>query len=256
MQKLSYFVGLVVILGMTTDAMAGYAPRLLRDEVREGVDVHVARTTVDTVDDAPVGAIGGEVYESRHSAAADNTVVYIPTSMYIRGGAGMTLGALSDRASWNGDKYDISDTWTVQMGLGWNFSSYVRGEIDFQNTTFQFDQLDDNRAASRQIGATLYFDLLRRWYRTGDVTRRRMLVPFIGMGAGAGTYEFTGDNGADGFFVAPRAVAGLNVMITDLIGIDIAWQYQMRIGNGFGWNVRRGGVDNINNIMLTMRANF
>ena len=31
---------------------------------------------------------------------------------------------------------------------------------------------------------------------------------------------------------------------------------QMMIGDGFGWNVRSGGVDNISNIMASIRMNF
>ncbi len=45
-------------------------------------------------------------------------------------------------------------------------------------------------------------------------------------------------------------------MLTDVIGIDLSWQYQMFIGNGFGWDVRRGGVDNLNNAMVSFRVNF
>ena len=45
-------------------------------------------------------------------------------------------------------------------------------------------------------------------------------------------------------------------MLNDLIGIDIMYQYQMMIGNGFGWNVRAGGVDNISNVMASFRVNF
>ena len=143
-----------------------------------------------------------------------------------------------------------------QIGLGWNLSSYVRTEIDFQAATFEFSDLDDYRATSQQLGGTLYFDFARRWVRTGDITRRRTFVPFMGLGVGTGMYKFQGAGGSDGFFVAPRAILGVNLMLTDVIGIDLSWQYQMFIGNGFGWDVRRGGVDNLNNAMLSFRVNF
>ena len=55
---------------------------------------------------------------------------------------------------------------------------------------------------------------------------------------------------------APRATLGVNIMLNDMIGLDIMYQYQMMIGNGFGWNVRAGGVDNISNIMASFRVNF
>ncbi len=45
-------------------------------------------------------------------------------------------------------------------------------------------------------------------------------------------------------------------MFNDLIGVDIEYQYQMMIGNGFGWDARRGGVDNISNIIASFRVNF
>ncbi len=253
------YLGMLVITPLILNAPAtfgAYNAKQLQSEIVEGVDIRVARTTADTVDDAPAGQLGYEVYETRHGAYDSDVTVYIPTSMYVRGGAGMALGFASDRAGVGDTKYEMSDSWNVQLGLGWNLSSYVRGEFDFQNETFNFRDLDDAQALSRQVGATLYFDLLRRWYRTGDVTQRRRLVPFIGFGTGVGTYEFQGDGGADGFFVAPRGVVGVNVMLNDLIGIDLAWQYQMRIGNGFGWNVRHGGVDNVNNVMVSLRANF
>ena len=103
----------------------------------------------------------------------------------------------------------------------------------------------------------LYFDFARRYVQTGDITRRRHFVPFMGIGAGAGAYKFDGPGGADGFVIAaPRAVVGFNIMLTDLIGVDIMYQYQMMIGNGFGWNVRAGGVDNISNLMASFRVNF
>lgn len=258
MKYLSCFCLIAGVFACISDANASYDARRLRAEIQEGVDVNVARVNVDVIDDVPAGALGGEIYSGRTAARDNDTTVFIPTSMYVRGGAGLTLGFASDRArmGWNDAEYELSDTWNVQLGLGWNLSSYVRGEIDFQTTNFAFSDLDDLSAQSRQIGATLYFDFLRRWVRTGDVTHRRTIVPFMGIGVGAGTYEFQGPDGADGFMVAPRAIAGLNIMLTDIIGVDLAWQYQMRIGNGFGWHVGRDGVDNMNTVMLSIRTNF
>jgi hypothetical protein len=103
----------------------------------------------------------------------------------------------------------------------------------------------------------LYFDFARRYIQSGDITHRRTFVPFMGLGASIGTYEFQGTNGADGMVIAaPRATFGFNVMFNDLIGIDIAYQYQMMIGNGFGWSSSDGGVNSISNLMATIRANF
>ena len=72
-----------------------------------------------------------------------------------------------------------------------------------------------------------------------------------------GRYQFDGPRGADGLVIAaPRAAAGFNVMLTDLIGIDVMYQYQLMIGNGFGWDVRRGGANSVSNIMASFRVNF
>jgi hypothetical protein len=45
-------------------------------------------------------------------------------------------------------------------------------------------------------------------------------------------------------------------MLTDLVGVDVAYQYQMFIGEGFGWDVRQGGVQNISDVMVSLRMNF
>jgi hypothetical protein len=79
----------------------------------------------------------------------------------------------------------------------------------------------------------------------------------MGLGAAIGTYEFQGASGADGMVIAaPRATLGFNVMFNDLIGIDIAYQYQLMIGNGFGWGTSDGDASSISNLMATIRANF
>ena len=48
----------------------------------------------------------------------------------------------------------------------------------------------------------------------------------------------------------------LKYIMSDLIGIDVMYQYNMMIGHGFGWGVRDGGVDNISNVMASFRVNF
>ena len=177
--------------------------------------------------------------------------------MYMRMGGGLFLGFAMDKAEFNGREYESSGSYSTQIGLGWNLSSYVRTEIDFHESVLEFSDLDDHQATYQEIGSMLYFDLARRYVQTGDITRRRTFVPFMGFGVSVGAYEFEGANGADGMFIAaPRAVLGFNVMFNDLIGLDIAYQYQMIIGNGYGWGVRAGGVDNFSSIMASLRVNF
>lgn len=256
MKKISYLGILAVILTCNV-ANAAKSDKQFRAEILDGLDIVAARDNVDVFADAAPGELGLEVYETVGVVDANATKVFIPTTMYVRGGGGLNLGFATDKAKFAGKEYESSGSYTVQMGLGWNLSSYVRTEIDFQTSTFEFSDLPQAQATYRTLGGMLYFDLARRYVHTGDITRRRTFVPFMGFGAGFGQYQFDGPGGADGFVIAaPRAAIGFNVMFNDLIGIDIMYQYQMMIGNGFGWDVRRGGVDNISNIMASFRVNF
>ena len=254
MKKISCFV---VAMLMAVPAWAQYRDRQFRSEVLRGLDIVGAEKNVDVIaDDAP-GALGLDVYQK--VGVVDNTdmALFIPTTMYVRTGAGFNLPFATDYAGFGGKKYESSGSYTTQIGLGWNLSSYVRTEIDAQMSTFTFSDLKNRQANYQTLGAMLYFDFARRYVQTGDVTRMRHFVPFMGVGAGFGHYEFEGTDGSSGFVIAaPHATLGFNIMLTDLIGIDIAYQYQMLIGNGFGWGVRHGGVDNISNIIASFRVNF
>ncbi len=257
MKKISVLA--IVLVGMAGNVAyaAQYDADKFRDEILTGVDMIGARATIDVTPDVAPGELGREVYEIADAVVADDVRMFIPTSMYMRMGGGLNLGFATDRATYAGAEYESSGSYTTQIGLGWNLSSYVRTEIDFQESTFKFSDLDSRQATYQNIGGMLYFDLARRYVQTGDVTRRRTFVPFMGIGAGIGVYDFEGAGGADGFVIAaPRATLGFNIMFTDLIGIDVAYQYQMMIGNGFGWDVRAGGVDNISNVMASIRMNF
>lgn len=253
MQKISY-LGIFAIL-LATPAMA-YDADKFRAEVLEGVDLVGARNTIDNPDPAP-GALGLDVYQTADAGYNSDVQVFVPTSMYMRAGAGLNLPFATDQATFNGEKFSTAGSWTTQIGLGWNLSSYVRTELDFQESTFEFSDISGMDATYQTIGGMLYFDFARRYVQMGDITYRRRFVPFMGLGASAGFYRFSGPGGADGFVIgAPRAALGFNVMLNELIGIDIMYQYQMMIGNGFGWDVRAGGVDNISNIMASFRVNF
>lgn len=257
MKSMSFIGGLCAVLAMPAVASAAYSDRDFRSEVLTGLDIVGARANVDVVADVAPGALGADVYQYVGVVDDADVQLFIPTTMYVRMGGGLNLGFATDQATFNDSKYDASGGYTAQIGLGWNLSSYVRTEIDFQTTTLTFSDLKDFSANYKTAGAMLYFDFARRYVQTGDITRRRTFVPFMGVGAGMGYYGFEGANGADGFVIAaPRAVAGFNLMLNDLIGIDIMYQYQMMIGNGFGWDVRRGGCDNISNIMASLRVNF
>lgn len=254
MKKISYLAFLVCAINCGF-AYGAYSDSSFRQEVRHGLDIVGAERNIDKPDVAP-GELGADVYQYVGVAENDDYKIFIPASMYLRLGGGINLDFATDKATFNDAEYKPSDSWTTQIGLGWNLSSYVRGEVDFQQLTFSFSGLPDAQAQYQTLGGMLYFDLARRYVQQGDITRRRTFVPFIGIGAGFGHYQFEGEHGAGGLvFAAPRAVAGLNVMFTDLIGIDVYYQYQMMIGDGFGWSVH-GGVDNISNFMAALRVNF
>ena len=254
MKKISWFF---VAMLMACPSYAEYSDKLFQSEISRGLDIVGAEYNVDVVaDDAP-GEMGLEVYEKVGVVDNSDITMFIPTTMYVRAGGGFNLGFATDRAGFDGKEYESSGSYTTQIGLGWNLSSYVRTEIDAQMSTFTFSDLKNRQANYQTLGAMLYFDFARRYVQTGDVTRMRHFVPFMGVGAGFGHYEFEGANGSSGFVIAaPRATLGFNIMFTDLIGIDIAYQYQMMIGNGFGWGVRHGGVDNISNVIASFRVNF
>ncbi len=256
MKKISYLGILLAVFGVSC-ANADYDDAKFMREVGRGLDIISAQTTAPVIEEVAPGELGAEVYEFAGAVSDTNIQMFIPTSMYMRIGGGLNLGFATDHAQYNGREYESSGSYTTQIGLGWNLSSYVRTEIDFQNSAFKFSDLDNHRATYQTIGGMLYFDFARRYVQTGDVTHRRTFVPYMGIGAAFGAYEFQGANGAHGAVIAaPRATLGFNVMLTDLFGIDIAYQYQMMIGDGFGWDVRAGGVDNISNIMASIRMNF
>lgn len=254
MKKISLIALCAFVIPMA--AFAEYTDAAFQAEVLEGLDLISVRENIDKPS-AAQGALGLDVYQTSDNVENEDMKIFIPASMYVRAGGGINLGFATDKAELGGREYESSGSWTTQIGLGWNLSSFVRGEIDVQESTFNFSDLDNLQASYQTVGGMLYFDFARRYIQTGDITYRRTFVPFMGLGAGFGYYNFDGAGGASGAVIAaPRAALGFNVMLNDMIGIDIMYQYQMMIGNGFGWNVSAGGVDNISNIMASFRVNF
>lgn len=242
MKKLSI---LAVLMATTGANAATYNAEKFRSEILAGIDVVGSNPHVEVIalDD--------------YSAKYDDYELYVPTNMYVRMGGGLNLGFVTDQAQYNEEEYESNGSYTTQIGLGWNLLSFLRAEIDFQESTFKFSDLDSYRATYHTIGTMLYVDLMPRYTQNGNTSKRRIFVPFLGAGASIGAYEFQGTDGAHGFVVAaPRATLGFNVMITDLIGIDIAYQYQTMIGNGFGWGVHENSKNNVSNIMASVRVNF
>lgn len=255
MKKITCSILLALVAIMPAEASR--RQRILVSEVSRGLDIIGAESNAYVVPDAALGELGRDVYLSDGAVDSSKTRVFIPANMYVRAGGGLNLGFATSKAEFGDDEREAEDSYTTQIGIGWNLSSYVRTEIDFQTMTMKFEDLRDYQANYKTLGGMLYFDLARRYVQNGDITRMRHFVPFIGFGAGFGYYEFEGVGGADGVVIAaPRATFGFNIMLNDLIGIDIAYQYQMMIGNGFGWNTSNNGVDNISNVIASFRVNF
>jgi len=254
MKKISCLFLLAMVAAMP--ANAGNSRRQFVSEVRRGVDVVGAARNINMPDEAP-GELGLDVYQSTGVADSAEIRMFIPTDMYMRAGGGIVIDSASSRAEFGDTKHNMNDSYHTFIGLGWNLSSYVRTEIDAQMSTLKFAELGNRQANYQTLNGMLYFDFARRYVQHGDITHMRHFVPFMGLGIGVGHYEFEGAKGANGLvFAAPRAEFGFNFMMTDLIGIDIAYQYQMMIGDGFGWNVSHHGVANISNLVAGFRVNF
>lgn len=254
MKKLSLFTICAVLL--TCGAASAYSDSSLLRETRRGVDIIGAERNVHRIPDAAPGELGRDVYINAGAVNDDSVKMFIPTTAYVRIGGGLNLPFATDKAMFGGQKYKTSGAWTTQIGIGLNLFSYVRTELDFQESTFEFSDLDNMHASTQSLGGMLYFDLARRYVIRGDVTQRRTFVPYFGIGAGVANYKFDGAGGTDGVVVAaPRGVVGFNVMFTDIIGVDVYWQYQMLLGTKFGWNASRD-TTSVSNIMAALRVNF
>lgn len=257
MKKTAYIFASLAAVVATGAADARPDDKMFRREMTQGLDLYVTRTTVATYKEDAPGELGYDVYQTYETVRDGDVRLFIPASMYVRGGGGMNLSFATAHTAIGGHNYDATDTtWAVQIGLGWNLSSYVRAELDFQNSSIRFADLDDASAETNLAGATLWFDFARRYVQTGDITRRRTVVPFMGIGVAGGAYEFAHAGAGDvpnfaagGLVAAPRGVLGVNVMFNDLIGMDIAYQYQLMIPNV-------GGARGVSNIMASIRANF
>ncbi|MCL2331119.1 MAG: hypothetical protein FWC61_01075 [Proteobacteria bacterium] len=301
--KIVYLCCVLCAVCFAPTARAGYDNQRFVWEVTQGLDIVSVDTYINTYDDRDYtgGALAREVYSASDLAncprvagclqndccqkkaataviAAQNAApepetdydLFIPTDMYIRMGLGYNIGFLTSSARYGGlpDATAASaTTWNSQFGLGWNISAFTRAEMDIQIRNFRFENAPwsayDLRARSQSVGANIYFDLIRRYERTGDLTTRSKFVPFIGLGISAGAIDFD-DAGvipigfADGVrsaFVAPRATIGVSFALTNLVNLDIAYQYELMLSNGFGWESKNGATS-ISDIFASLRINF
>jgi len=243
---------LIILMAIiSVPAFARYDNVRFTKEIKEGLDILNAHQDddIDREAEYAAGELGKDVYGKIGSKEYDGTAVYIPTSMYLRGGAGLTLGAISNKI----DGSEMSDGYLLQLGLGWNLSSYTRVEIDLQNKNVRFKDFDEF-GKIREIAGNLYFDLARRIVRNGDITIRRTFMPFIGFGIGTGTSIFDNSDGTK-LFVRPRGILGISLALTPLWNIDLSYQYSYMLTPNLGWNDSKW-THGFSDIMASVRINF
>lgn len=255
MKKVSVIALFCAAVCVANADAARYSPRF-GGEVADGIDITVVHETFNETPIAAPGELGRDVYETYSTKTNNNLGIYIPTTMYMRMGGGVNIGAATKKAELGDDSHSAQHSYIAQIGLGWHLSSYVRADVDFQALSLGFSGLSAH-ARYRTLGGNLYFDLRRRYVMTGDVTTRRDFVPFIGFGAAVGQYRFDaadGVAGPDGMLIAPRAMIGFNIAFTDLVGLDLMYQHSLVISDGFGWN--GGKSAGMGNVMASLRFNF
>ena len=253
MKKVSFVALFCAAICVANADAARYSPRF-GGEVANGIDITVVRETFDETPITAPGELGRDVYET--FSTTSDLGIYIPTTMYMRMGGGVNIGAATKSAKLDGGSHSAQHSYIAQIGLGWNLSSYVRADVDFQAMTLGFSGVSAH-ARYRTLGGNLYFDLRRRYVMTGDITTRRDFVPFIGFGAAVGQYKFDaadGVAGPDGMLIAPRATIGVNIAFTDLVGLDLMYQHSLIVSDGFGWD--GGKSAGMGNVMASLRFNF
>ncbi|MCL2737594.1 MAG: hypothetical protein FWE17_01900 [Alphaproteobacteria bacterium] len=179
--------------------------------------------------------------------APDARKTALPANMYIRMGTGWTAGFISSK--------DIEHGYYVTTGLGWKLSSVLRAEIQYNQNRFYF--VDTMTRGTSHAGAgMMYLDFVKSHRPNGT---RRVIVPFAGIGAGAGHFAIDDKKhakGGDGIFAAPRAELGFNVAITDFVGIDFAYRYEFYLADKFGWQGAHANNPSVSNLLASFRFTF
>ena len=222
-----------------------------RADARYDAFVAEAKSGLDYVDISSKGyAADGELGRTVYTAKVDDDYdIFIPTDNYVRIGAGANLGFASTM--------DYSWGWGPRFGFGWNWFSFMRFEIGWDHSDMRFEDGNADFDAGRM---TLWFDLARRYVMHGDVTYRRRIVPFIGIGGVAGYARFDPDSpaikGAGDAAYGGHAAFGLSFVFSDTNAIDLMIGYDMLYGRGFGWAADPVKQFGNTNISLSWRSGF
>ena len=147
---------LVVAMLVAMPAHAKYSNRQFRNEVARGIDIVGAELNANVVPDDAPGALGLDVYQKVGTADNSGITMFIPTSMYVRAGAGLNLPFATDCAGFDGKKHESAGSYTTQIGLGWNLSQIIRH-------WGQCFTLISHADMSRRVMSRVYATLCRLW---------------------------------------------------------------------------------------------
>jgi hypothetical protein len=197
-------------------------------EAKKGLDYVAVKYKGDSAD----GDLGRTVYTEKVREDYD---IFIPTTNYVRLGVAANIGLVSTSLVLNGEdkKYDFG--LAENLGIGWNLYSFIRTEIDWGHSYVRYD---GGSANFDMLRTRIYFDLMRRYVLSGDVYYRRRIVPYIGVGGGAGWADFGNSGngqGHDSLAYGGNAELGISFAFSDTNAIDLAAGYEYLFGSGFGW---------------------
>ena len=197
-----------------------------------------------------------DAFGSSGSAPYGGMGHYIPTTHYIRLGAGINIGGLlHQELTVNDMPIEYEYGLNLNFALGLNIWQMLRVELGWERSYYDIANGDT-------ANLTMIFDLARRYRWNGDVVWHKTIVPFIGIGALGGWMEFEDmDDGASlvsgnrGWVYGWRGIAGIGFYLTETNAIDLMATYSRFYGNNIGWD----GGDKIFSGLganITWRASF
>ena len=158
---------------------------------------------------------------------------FIPTTHYIRLGAGVNIGTVLDsELTAGGNPVTYEYGMNLNFALGLNIWQMMRAEFGWERSYFDI-------ASADTASATLIFDLARRYRRRGDTIWHKTIVPFVGIGGVGGWAEFeemNGIAGGRGWIYGWRGMAGIGFYLSETHAIDIMATYSDFRGNNIGWD--------------------
>ena len=158
---------------------------------------------------------------------------YIPTTHYIRMGAGVNIGGVLDnKLTAAGAPVTYEYGLNLNFALGLNIWQMLRAEFGWERSYY-------NIASADTANMTVIFDLARRYRQQNGVIWHKTIVPFVGVGAVGGWAEFNDAGalpGGRGWIYGWRGLAGIGLYLTETNAIDIMATYNEFHGHKIGWD--------------------